>query len=48
MHALRPSAPFLRTDGELARLVADLDFVQHNEGWQDDDCHEVRLLAHRP
>ena len=40
-----PGARFLLDDGELRRLVAGLDVVAFDEGWDDDDRHTARLVA---
>ena len=43
----RPGAPFLLDDGELPRLVRDLEVVRYDEGWLSEGRHEARLLARR-
>ena len=43
----RPPARFLLDDGELPRLVSDLEIVRYDEGWQADGRHEARLVARK-
>jgi SAM-dependent methyltransferase len=45
----RPPAPFLLEDGELPRLIGDLEIVRYEEGWSagEEPRHEARLLARK-
>jgi tellurite methyltransferase len=43
----KPSARFLLDDGELPRLVVDLEIVHHEEGWLEADRHLAFLIARR-
>ncbi|WP_257463351.1 class I SAM-dependent methyltransferase [Archangium lipolyticum] len=42
-----PSARFLLEDGELPRLIQDLEVVSYTEGWTGEGRHEARLVARR-
>jgi SAM-dependent methyltransferase len=43
----RPSARYVLEDGELPRLVPDLEVLQCEEGWFDGGQHTARLVARR-
>jgi SAM-dependent methyltransferase len=40
-----PSARFLLEDGELPRLLQELEIVSYTEGWTEEGRHEARLVA---
>ncbi len=40
-----PSARFLLEDGELPRLLQDLEVVSYTEAWTGEGRHEARLVA---
>jgi tellurite methyltransferase len=42
-----PSARFLLEDGELPRLLQDLEVVSSTEAWTGEGRHEARLVARR-
>jgi tellurite methyltransferase len=47
-----PSARFLLEDGELLRLIVDLDdsgleIMEYIEGWQENSRHEARIIVRR-
>lgn len=44
----RPGPRHLLDEGELPRLVTNLEIVRYDEGWTDDGHHEARLVARRP
>jgi tellurite methyltransferase len=44
----RPGPAYLLEPGEAATLVAGLEILSCNEGWQEDGRHEARLIARRP
>jgi tellurite methyltransferase len=44
----RPGPAYLLEEGEAATLVAGLEILSCNEGWQEDGRHEARLIARRP
>ncbi len=44
----KPPARFLLGDGELPRLVEDLEMLHYEEGWLAEGRHEVLLMARRP
>ena len=41
----RPPERFLLEDGELPRLIGDLQIVSYSEGWSKEGRHEARLVA---
>ena len=43
-----PQARWLLEPGELRGLLAGLDIVSYEEGWDDDGRHTARLVAARP
>ncbi|MDY7231735.1 class I SAM-dependent methyltransferase [Hyalangium rubrum] len=43
-----PSARFLLEDGELPRLLQELEPVSYTEGWTEEGRHEARLVATLP
>ena len=43
----KPSERFLLEDGELPRLVSDLELLHYEEGWLDEGRHEAVLVARR-
>jgi 2-polyprenyl-3-methyl-5-hydroxy-6-metoxy-1,4-benzoquinol methylase len=43
----RPGPAYLLEEGEAATLVAGLEILSCDEGWQEDGRHEARLIARR-
>jgi len=43
----RPPRPYLLDEGELPRLVRDLELVRYVEGWED-GRHDARFVARKP
>jgi hypothetical protein len=43
----KPPARFLLDDGELPKLIEDLEIVQYEEGWLGEDRHDAVLVARR-
>lgn len=44
----KPSERFLLEDGELPKLIRDLDLVYHREGWLSEGRHEAVIVARKP
>jgi len=44
----KPPAEYLLDDGELPRLVGELEIVHYEEGWLAEGRHEALLVARRP
>lgn len=44
----QPPRAYLLVDGEAPQLVAGLDIIAYEEGWQEEGRHEARLVARRP
>ena len=43
----RPPLPYLLEEGELPALLAGLEVIRYEEGWQD-DRHDARFVARSP
>jgi SAM-dependent methyltransferase len=44
----KPPAAYLLDEGELPRLVPELDIVHYEEGWLADERHDAVLVARKP
>ncbi len=44
----KPPAAYLLNEGELPRLVSDLEIIHHEEGWLADGRHDATIVARKP